>query len=226
MIEIVIPTLWKSPHIHEMLRKYDEHDLVSVIHIMDNAKEFHTHYPNRLPLTKWRVYQPEVYNDWVVNEAWNIGVRKCSDQSVVAILNDDILFDTDVFDFIIRNYEKIGVLGMHKDNYTTTEKDYKIIDIPHQDYGWGCVIFFYKWDWVEIPKELKLFYGDTWQFHMNPIPCKSLSGVPMKGSNISATSAHHELIPTLTGLYKKDMEWWDILADKSRLNWDYNKKGG
>ena len=219
MLELVIPTLWKSEHIHEMLKKYDEHDLVSAIHIIDNAKEFHKHYPNRFPLGKWRVYQPDVYNEWVVNEAWNIGVRACSDQSLVGILNDDILFDTDMFDYILYWSEKIGILGMHGDNYTNTEKNYEIVDMDRHGYGWGCAIFFDKWNWVEIPKELKLFYGDTWQFHMNPIPCKALKGVPMQGSNISATSAHHELIPTLTELHKKDIQAWDKLADKSRLNW-------
>lgn len=219
MLELVIPTLWKSDHIHEMLKKYDKHDLVSAIHIIDNAKEFHKHYPNRFPLGKWRVYQPGVYNEWVVNEAWNIGVRACSDQSLVGILNDDILFDTDMFDYILYWSEKIGILGMHGDNYTNTEKNYEIVDMDRHGYGWGCAIFFDKWNWVEIPKELKLFYGDTWQFHMKPIPCKAIKGVPMQGSNISATSAHHELIPTLTELHKKDIQAWDKLADKSRLNW-------
>ena len=41
----------------------------------------------------------------------------------------------------------------------------------------------------------------------------------MKGSNISATSAHHEMIPTLTEIHKKDMEWWGKNADLSRFNW-------
>lgn len=225
MIELVIPTLYKTPNLQKMLPKYLEYDLVSHVHIMDNGKAFDEHFPFfRDTQPKLKIHTPPTYNEWMINKAWNKGVSFCQDQSIVGILNDDVIFDVDVFEYIAYFSEKIGILGMHDTNYKCEEKKYEIIDIPHHCMGWGCAIFFDKWNWSIIPDEIKLFYGDTWQFHMNEVPCKAIKGVPMRDSNISATVAHPEFIQPFTEQYKEDGKWFKELAQQENWNVGYEVK--
>ena len=112
----------------------------------------------------------------------------------------------------------MGILGMHDTNYKCTEKAYEIVDIPQHCYGWGCAIFMEKRDWIPIPDELKLYYGDSWLFHEVPVKCRALKGLPMAESNISATNAHPEFIKEFTEQYKKEQVWFSENARKD-LNW-------
>ena len=218
MIELVIPTLYKSPNLQKMLPKYLEYDLVTDIHIIDNGQGWIHNYPWLLGHTKIKVYTPQKYNEWMINPAWNLGVSRCKQNSIVGILNDDIVFPTDVFEYIAYFSEDMGILGMHDTNYKCTEKAYEIVDIPQHCYGWGCAIFMEKRDWIPIPDELKLYYGDSWLFHEVPVKCRALKGLPMSESNISATNAHPEFIKEFTEQYKKEQVWFSENARKD-LNW-------
>lgn len=227
MIELVIPTLYKEPaltNLKEMLPKYLKYDLVSHVHIIDNGLAFDEHFPFYEDLEpKLKVHKPHKYNDWMINKAWNKGVGFCQDQSIVGILNDDIIFDLDIFEYIAYFSEGMGILGMHDTNYKCEEKRYEIVDIEQHCMGWGCAIFFDKWNWSIIPDEIKLFYGDTWQFYMNQVPCKALKGVPMKDSRISATLSNRDLIKGFTEQYKKDTEQFKKLAQQKDYNLGYIK---
>ncbi len=219
MIELVIPTLYKSPNLAYMLPKYLEYDLISDIHIIDNGQAWVHNFPYLIGHSKIHVYSPQKYNEWKVNPAWNLGVSRCKMNSIVGILNDDIIFPTDVFEFIVYNSENMGILGMHDTNYKTREKSYEIIDIPHHCMGWGCAIFMEKRDWIPIPDDLKVFYGDTFLFHENPIKCKALKGLPMNESNISVTTTSSDIMKEATEHYLKEQKWFSENCRKN-LNWD------
>lgn len=218
MIELVIPTLWKSPKLHKMLPKYVENPYVSAIHIYDNGQEFDKHYGKQFS-PKIRVYTPHKYNEWYINPAWNMGVSAASQNSIVGLLNDDIEFDLDIFDFILWNSEDIGILGMHSENYkNVANKNYEIVDIPQHMMGWGCAIFFDKRNWSIIPPQLKLYFGDSYQFHVNEIPCKALKGVPMADSNISETTARGEFFKEFDEMYRNERDWFFENIQQSNLN--------
>ena len=221
LIELVIPTMLKSEHLRTMLPRYQNNPYVTRIHLIDNTcGEFLKQYDTK-ELYKLEVTTP--VKNMYVNPSWNYGVSRCKQNSIVGILNDDILFDDDVFEYIIYFSENMGILGMHNTNFETTEKAYEIVDIPHHCFGWGTAIFIEKRDWVIIPDELKIFYGDTWMFHNNPIKCKALKGVPMKESNMSMTTTSPELIDELRELHKQDIQAWDKLGRKESRNWDAGK---
>lgn len=223
MIELVIPTLWKSEKIHKMLPLYIQNPNVSSIHIMDNGQEFRTHFPN-LFHPKLRVYTPPNYNEWYVNQAWNLGVSWCGSNSIVGILNDDVEFNTDIFEWIVLNSENMGILGMHADNYKLEEDgEYKIIDIPQHCFGWGCMFFFEKRDWSIIPPDLKIYFGDTWQFHSNEVPCKALTGLSLSNSNVSATTARGEFFADFNQKYLYERTWFYQNVQQKNYNLGYVK---
>lgn len=221
MIELVIPTLWKSPKIHKMLPQYIQNPNVSSIHIMDNGQEFRKYFPNGFN-PKLRVYTPHQYNEWYINPAWNMGVSHCGQNSIVGVLNDDVEFNTDIFEWIVINSENIGILGMHSDNYKLEQdSNYEIIDIPQHMHGWGCMFFFEKRDWSIIPPQLKLYFGDTWQFHMNEVPCKALTGLSMTDSNISETTARGDFFKEFNELYLSEREWFFKNVQQKNYNLGY-----
>jgi len=218
MIELVIPTLWKSEKIHKMLPKYIENPNISSIHIIDNGQQFGQIYGQRFS-PKLRIYTPPIYNEWYVNQAWNLGVSNCSANSIVGILNDDIEFNTDIFEWIVLNSEDMGILGMHDTNYKLQQDtEYKIIDIPQHNFGWGCMFFLEKRDWSIIPPQLKIYFGDTWQFHSNEVPCKALTGLSMINSNVSATTASPETFQEFNELYIQERDWFYQNVQQKVLN--------
>ena len=217
-MELVIPTMCKNPHLKTQLPKYEANPYISRIHIIDNScGEFTQQYDIR---NYFKVQVTTPVKNMYINPSWNYGVSRCNNNSIVGILNDDILFDDDVFEYIAYHSEDMGILGMHNTNFGDTEKNYEIVDIPQHCYGWGTAIFIEKRDWVLIPNELKLFYGDTWMFHNIPIRCKALKGLPMKESNMSGTVAHPDHINHFMEVHKQDMIEWEKFGRKGNLNWD------
>lgn len=215
-MELIIPTLWKSDNLDTMLKRYVDSKYVSKIHLMDNGREFYDRY-RMVWSNKLVVYTPGVKNQWMVNEAWNIGVRNCSDGSIVGILNDDILFSTDVFEFLEKNI--YGIVGMHSENYKLLkDTGYEIVDIPHHMYGWGCMYFMKKEQWVDIPQPLRVYFGDTWHFHSNPVRCKALTGLAMAMSSVSKTVTSPDIVSDVSEMYKAEWDWFSKNVQQNNLN--------
>lgn len=212
MIEIVLPTMWKNERIFWMLEEYIKHPKVKTIHLIDNSNEF-SKYFERIPSEKIQLYPQEV--NIYVNPAWNLGISKCSDNSIICIANDDITYDTRVFDWILDNKSDFSILGMAAENYNNDlPYNPQIQSTPHHTYGWGCLIFLKKRIWIPIPDDLKVFYGDTWMFHNIPVECKKLSGNPI-AANMGATSSS----PFVHPIHLEDIKGWERVGRKGSLNW-------
>jgi hypothetical protein len=212
MIEIVLPTMWKSDKIFEMIYRYIGNSNIYRIHLIDNTNEFNIYYPLGINSNKVKVYSFK--ENTYVNPAWNFGVSKCKEDSIVCIANDDILFTTEMFDFIINHKSELGIIGMDKDNYDNNIiNEKKINNIEHHNYGWGCLIFILKKDWVIIPNALKVFYGDTFMFHNIKVLCKKLSGFFID-TNMSTTSSSSFVMD----IHKRDIDNWELIGNKSSLN--------
>lgn len=222
MIELVVPTLTKTDKLWKMLPQYLAHPFITNVHIMDNSLEFYNFFQS--DHYKLKVYKPPTYNKWVINEAWNIGVSKCKQNSIVGVLNDDLEFDVKVFDWLADNSANIGILGMHTDNYKLEQDEtLQVIDIPQHMHGWGCMFFFEKRDWSIIPPQLKLYFGDTWQFHMNETPCKALKGLSLINSNISETTARGEFFAEFNQMYIFERTWFYQNVQQQNYNLGYVK---
>ena len=184
-ISVVIPTLWKSRRIHNLLRNLIDCDKVNEIILIDNNKKFFDYY--EILSDKICLIRPS--ENLYVNPSWNLGVEKARNK-VIAIANDDIDFNTDIFNFINENMlDQYGFIGMHKDNYNL-EKDgeYKL-DYFHGDkhFGWGCLFIFNKKIWNKIPEDMKIWYGDNYILFLTDSKKSVLSNLRIE-TEMSVTS--------------------------------------
>ena len=182
---IVIPTLWKSTRIHTLLKNLIDCECVDEIILIDNNREFYNHYNN---LEKVRLIQPS--QNIYVNPSWNWGVV-LSKNNLVALVNDDINFDTNIFSYLTEDKVKEnGFIGMDYSNYDIDVNDttqWDIVETITKPHGWGCFIIFHKENWIPIPDELKIWYGDNFIVEVNP--CKKSKLINFKiETEMSTTS--------------------------------------
>jgi hypothetical protein len=186
MFSIVIPTLWKSFRIHKLLSNLIECDNVGEIILIDNSSEFFNYYES---LDKVKLIQPP--ENLYVNPSWNLGV-KLAKNDCIALLNDDINFSSTIFETINEDILKqAGIIGMGQGNY-------ELKDIQNEPYlqpwkpgindgGWGCFIMLHKTYWVDIPDEIKIWYGDNFIKDVNPASKSTLRNFSVE-SEMSTTS--------------------------------------
>jgi hypothetical protein len=185
---VVIPTLWKSSRIHILLKSLIECEYVDEIILIDNSREFKNYYDT---LKKVRVVSPLV--NVYVNPAWNYGV-KFSKNNFIALINDDITFDTKIFGKLSEDsLKECGFIGMHDKNYEISKNDETnwIFENWHPTmypHGWGCFILFHKDNWIPIPNEIKIWFGDNFIREVNPAKKMILKGFKIE-TEMSTTSA-------------------------------------
>jgi glycosyltransferase involved in cell wall biosynthesis len=97
-----------------------------------------------------------------VNAAWNTGVACAIGDTLLILNNDVVLTDTTVSDLSeCLKTHKIACPwttdGLDKFKLPTSRKSNDIA-------GWCFMMR--KSDWVPVPEELDLWYGDTWQYAM------------------------------------------------------------
>lgn len=187
---IVIPTLWKSKRIYKLINDLIQCENVDEIILIDNSNEYYKHFdfkPEKITLIT-----PE--SNMFVNPSWNYGT-KISKNNNVALLNDDINFDTSVFNFFnFYKLDRYGIIGMDSSNYTTDKNEPKLIKesrtkgkyLP-QRFGWGCVIIFDKKYWVNIPDNIKIWFGDDFIRNLNSAPISYLTDFKIE-TDMSTTS--------------------------------------
>lgn len=165
MFSIVIPTMWKSELTLDLLSKLESSVMVNEIILIDNDPESK---PDISRYTKIH-YLTKGYNIYV-NPAWNWGVS-VSKNELIAICNDDIIFNVDeVLDTIFKNADGLGCIGMHGLNFSEDCDYYKFVRINNYEYlkphieggGFGCLMFIKKSNWIDIPKNIKVWFGDNW----------------------------------------------------------------
>lgn len=158
---VVIPTMWRSEYIQELLKRYEECELVSEIILIDNDTNNTPSWFEPNTYQKLRLY-PQNSNIFV-NPAWNLGVDLSSNEMIV-ISNDDILFNPDNILGYIGSAGDWESVGMHKHNFKDKVKqdEPRLIDELSIGLGWGCLLFVKKSKWVPIPNELKIWFGDNW----------------------------------------------------------------
>jgi hypothetical protein len=182
---IVIPTLWKSNRIHTLLKNLIECDYVDEIILIDNSSEFKNYYDK---LDKVIVLTPVV--NIYVNPAWNYGV-KLSKNNCIAIINDDITFDTKIFGKLdeetLKTYGFVGMDGVNYEILNDDETKWEIKETKSKPYGWGCLILFHKENWMPIPEEMKIWYGDNYMCEINPAPKMILTNFKVD-TEMSSTS--------------------------------------
>jgi len=184
---VIIPTLWKSNRIHKLLFDLIKCQYVDEIILIDNAGKFFEYYE---ALDKVKLVQVE--KNIYVNPAWNLGI-KIAKNDLIALVNDDINFDTNLFGVIDENIlNQFGIIGMGEDNYKEqideTKGPYLDVWKPGiNDWGWGCMILLNKKNWIDIPDDIKIWYGDNIIKDVNPSPKACLRNFKVE-TEMSTTS--------------------------------------
>jgi FkbM family methyltransferase len=165
---IVVPTMWRqSDQFVEFVNKLCAEERVGEIIIINNDD---TKTPTGLDHSKIRMYNfgRNIY----VNPAWNLGVEE-SRFSRICIVNDDVVFDTAVFerlqDMLTADNGLFGLCpGIDVFNQPpVTDKTIDIVPWAGQHtYGYGCLFFFHKKVWQPIPQGLDIYFGDNWAFDL------------------------------------------------------------
>lgn len=166
---IVIPTLWKSNRINKLLFDLIKCEFVDEIILIDNGGKFFEYFE---ALDKVKLVQTS--ENIYVNPAWNLGI-KIAKNKCIALLNDDINFDANIFGVITEEVlSQFGIIGMGEGNYKDSidEERGPYIDVWNpgvNDWGWGCFIMLHKKDWIDIPENIKIWYGDNFIKDRNPV---------------------------------------------------------
>lgn len=168
---VIIPTMWRAPDVfRNLLERLVEHELVGEIIIINNDTAATPMWMKIANIEKLRtLYQ---YENIKVNPAWNLGVEK-AEYPLLCIVNDDIVFDTKLFDKIqSRITPEAGVYGMvtgeeqfNHPKSTDYSIDFKQWEPGDNIHGFGQLMFMHKDNWLPIIDGLEFYYGDDYIFH-------------------------------------------------------------
>ena len=161
MFSVIIPTIW-SPTIESIDKLIDNltcNEKISEIILINNNP---SKYSNRYIHNK-RVKELSFDNIYV-NQAWNIGVSE-SNSEFICLMNDDIDFNTNIFQYIIEGLKNsdVKLAGVSKSCYSLEkDEEYKLEKVSIRNRGWGCLIFTKKEYYTPIPSDLKIHFGDDY----------------------------------------------------------------
>lgn len=197
---VIIPTMWYSDEIHKNLPNLNDCDNVGEIILIDNNPSSKPNYINNLEKIKYLPQEKNIF----VNPAWNLGVKESAYKNI-CISNDDIFFNTDILSWVLPHINK-GIIGMWTGNYygENAIQPYKIQPILGRPWGWGCLMFIQKDNWVEIDERLKIACGDDWLIHYVKGGGYQINNMDLGHDKISITTKRGEFFEQ----QQKDIELW------------------
>jgi hypothetical protein len=165
MYTVIIPTMWRGPHLEKMLPIIDSLPLIGEIILINNASEW---TPPWFRNRTWsKVEELDLGENIMVNPAWELGISR-SNNDLICLMSDDIIFDIKVFDFLKDKMSPdLGCVGPDSTaiHGVYIDTNISIQPCPKIGYGYGTLLFLHKSNYKRIPKEFKIFYGDTWIYN-------------------------------------------------------------
>lgn len=168
-VSIVIPTLQKNKELlNNLVCNLDRDDFVDEIIVIDNSCRGFEHNSAKL-----RVIIPK--ENIFVNPSWNLGVKEAKNE-IIGLLNDDITISDDFCKNVSLKLEPdMGIVGMHRDFVHNTKEavttpettDLTFVPATERCSYFGIAMFFYKTSYIEIPEDIKIFWGDDWLYYQN-----------------------------------------------------------
>jgi hypothetical protein len=159
MFTVVIPTMWRPNTFEEQLNSLCCSEYVDEIILINNDKNI---TPSFNILNHKKILHINSPENLVVNPSWNLGVM-LSKNNNICLLNDDILFDIDVFKFMSSHKDK-HLCGLSMNNQ---DGNFKLVEAEKRITGFGCMMFIKKDSYDFIPNDLIMFFGDDYLFHLN-----------------------------------------------------------
>ena len=170
----VIPTLLKDENmLKNLLDSLCLDNSVKEIIVINNTTDDFEH-----PNPKVRIISEG--KNLYVNPSWNLGVREAK-TDYVALINDDLVIPDNICSVILEKMDdSIGIAGIDASSVIETKdvdnnvildansvkldnaKNISFKPITFRPQKFGVFMLFKKSNYVEIPDELKIFWGDDW----------------------------------------------------------------
>jgi hypothetical protein len=153
---IIIPTMWFSSKLECLIEELIKSELVEEIIIIDN----NTLSNNKTKIVSEKLKVLSQKENIFVNPAWNLGVEISKNENII-ISNDDLcitninkvlleILNTN-FDFIGLDYQNIN----NNDGVIITKTSGGMTK------GFGCFMFIKKNKYIQIPENIKIWFGDA-----------------------------------------------------------------
>lgn len=177
MLSVVIPTMWRYRPFVSFLNNLCKLEVIDEIILINNDRD-------RTPWKELRITDKVVWQDpgqnIFVNPSWNKGIELALNSNV-CIINDDVMVDFKLFllmdEFMTHNKHNFGLAGIHPGdpNFNQILLTNGAIDLvawreewnsssAGMRFGLGTLFFVRRENWIPIPEEMKLYYGDDWSF--------------------------------------------------------------
>lgn len=170
---VVTPTMYKLPYFMDTLKTLVEIDSVGEIIVIENSD---------CPFEKFvhpKIIYIKVYSNIYCNPAWNMGVRVAKND-YICLLSDDIVFDfTYILNGLIESgaIEQAGIIGLAVNCYEDIpdNSNVQIVRSMGRGFGFGSCMFLAKENYVHIPDDLKINWGDEWLYYKQVKPNYEIS---------------------------------------------------
>lgn len=167
MLSVVVPTMWRYSPFLDFLSNLVKLDVIGEVIIINNDI-FAT--PAHKVLANKKITLVNCERNIYVNPAWNLGV-KMSQFDKICIINDDVTVDLKLFykmnEFISPDMGTAGIVAGDPNLGQPPFVNGSIDIVPWNGefmYGFGNMFFIHKSNWIDIPSQLKIYYGDNWVF--------------------------------------------------------------
>lgn len=166
---VVVPTMWRANKLFkESLERLVKHKLVDEILIINNQVD---KTPNWKLLTHQKIRVLDQKENIKVNPSWNLGVQM-SKNNTVAIINDDLCFDTKLFDRVSDHTEDdkdiycftVGGKKYNQPEITDGKIDLIKWEPGISSYGYGQLMILNKKYWKPVVDGLDFYFGDDYIF--------------------------------------------------------------
>ena len=184
MLSIVVPAAWGYDPFCNFLEHVVELPVVGEVIIINNNVE---RTPDHSVLNHPKIKHHKMEKNIFVNPAWNLGVTLAA-YDKICFLSDDVAVDLRAFfegdRFVSKETGVLWIgtswntyrLHMEQFDQIKPEKYKELIvkgdarikkasELP-DSCGSGSLFFIHKENWVPIPDQLKVYWGDTWQQDM------------------------------------------------------------
>ena len=205
MFSVIIPTMWRSHELERALPLLDMCPAIGEILLINNDIPNTPQWLNR-PWDKLKVYTPP--SNIFVNPAFNYGIKN-STYDKICLLQDDILFDTNIFNMIHNSIvPTVGCVGFNAEYLVTRFPDQlEVIPIKNIEvcelseikglkggriFGYACIMFLHKDNYIPIDETLKIHLGEEWICYTHEKmgkPPLVLRGFYATASNVMTTSS-------------------------------------
>lgn len=156
---VIMPTMWFSDKVLDAISSFNKSTNVDEIILIDNNK---AKALNVLQFEKVNHIKPEA--NLYVNPSWNLGVSLSKNNNLI-ISNDDVVINN--IDDILTNskIDEYDLIGL---DYSNINKGNGLMfrgEITSMQKGFGCFFILNKNKYVNIPHDLKIWYGDAFIFN-------------------------------------------------------------